>query len=120
MTKAALRRLQRSWAALEAHGDQPAAEGDVPAQRFRANLLIEGAPEAHRVDGMVLQEEQVGVGGVAEQGPLESVGVVEAHPAEPTGAQRRCRAAQRGDAHSSWDQSRVSRMSRQRARNAEA
>lgn len=35
------------------------AEGDVPAQRFRANLLIEGAPEAFAEDGW----REVAIGG---------------------------------------------------------
>ncbi len=72
--------------------------------------VLESAAQADGVHGMVLEEQQVRVGGAVEQPPLEGVGVGEADAAQPAGLER----------HSSWDQSRVSRISRHRARNAEA
>ena len=76
--------------------------------------VVERPPQAEGVDVRVLEEEQVGVGGPLEQGPLEGVGVGErARPSHRAPAAARPR-------HSSWDQSRVSRMSRTRARKADA
>ena len=96
--------------------------------------VVERPPQAEGEDVRVLEQEQVGVGGPLEQRPLEGVGVGELRPPQPPGPehgrsvrtgddQRRQSAAkchQFGGGHSSWDQSRVSRISWTRAMKADA
>lgn len=72
--------------------------------------VVEGAAGAQGDDVGVLQQQQVVVGRVSEEPPLEGVRVGVGHPPQPPDAQH----------YSSASQSRVSMISRSRARNATA